>query len=252
MPDLIQLTDCSDVTPALREGLITCWTEVVDGDGAAGLPFPPVPVGDVPSVLDALVARLHPDRERLLIARSGSALAGWVALSRDPNPLIARWGRVDHLQTRPSHRKRGIATALMSDLHRIARDEMGLERLHLAARGGQGLEHFYARLGWREAGRWTRPSCQDRSSAEPSSTTQRPSTFRPGASGSGASTSGSGASTFGSGASTSGARPSTSGPSTSTVKASTSTAGLWQVPPSARGPSPAGPPDEVLMVLSPL
>jgi hypothetical protein len=31
---------------------------------------------------------------------------------------------------------------------------MGLEQLHLAARGGMGLERFYARLGWREIGRW--------------------------------------------------------------------------------------------------
>jgi GNAT superfamily N-acetyltransferase len=77
-----------------------------------------------------------------------------VALSRDPNPLIAHWGCVNHLQTLPAHRKQGVGTALMNDLRRIARDEMHLEQLHLAARGGQGLEHFYVRLGWREVGRW--------------------------------------------------------------------------------------------------
>ncbi len=37
---------------------------------------------------------------------------------------------------------------------RIARDEMGLEQLRLAVRGGAGLETFYGRLGWREVGRW--------------------------------------------------------------------------------------------------
>ncbi len=31
---------------------------------------------------------------------------------------------------------------------------MGLEQLHLAVRGGMGLETFYGRLGWREVGRW--------------------------------------------------------------------------------------------------
>lgn len=36
----------------------------------------------------------------------------------------------------------------------IAREEMGLEQLRLAARGGVGLEEFYGRLGWREIGRW--------------------------------------------------------------------------------------------------
>jgi GNAT superfamily N-acetyltransferase len=159
MPDLIQFTDCSDVTPALRDGLISCWTEVANGDGPSGFSSPPVRAADVPPVLDAFIAHLHPDRERLLIALSGASLAGWVTLSRDPNPLIAHWGHVNHLQTRPSHRKRGIATALMNDLRRIARDEMRLEQLHLAARGGLGLENFYGRLGWREIGRWPRPLC---------------------------------------------------------------------------------------------
>jgi hypothetical protein len=31
---------------------------------------------------------------------------------------------------------------------------MGLEQLRLEARGGEGLEEFYGRLGWKEIGRW--------------------------------------------------------------------------------------------------
>ena len=42
----------------------------------------------------------------------------------------------------------------MTSARQIARQEMGLEQLHLAARGGMGLERFYAKLGWREIGRW--------------------------------------------------------------------------------------------------
>jgi GNAT superfamily N-acetyltransferase len=57
--------------------------------------------------------------------------------------------------THPAHRGRGIGSALMRRLQEIARDEMGLEQLHLEARGG-GLEAFYSRLGWREIGRWPR------------------------------------------------------------------------------------------------
>src|ERR1700683_5305478 len=77
-----------------------------------------------------------------------------VVLSCDPSPLIAHWGTVNHLQTQPEHRDQGIGSALMRRLRQVARDEMGLEQLHLAARGGTGLEDFYARLGWREVGRW--------------------------------------------------------------------------------------------------
>jgi hypothetical protein len=36
----------------------------------------------------------------------------------------------------------------------VARDELGLEQLRLEARGGEGLEDFYRRLGWQEIGRW--------------------------------------------------------------------------------------------------
>jgi hypothetical protein len=43
---------------------------------------------------------------------------------------------------------------MMNRIRQIAREEMQLEQLHLAARGGEGLEDYYTRLGWREIGRW--------------------------------------------------------------------------------------------------
>ncbi|GAA3961816.1 hypothetical protein GCM10023085_50340 [Actinomadura viridis] len=156
MPDLIQLSDRSDVTPGLRRDLVDCWVQVTRGGGAAGFPFPPVAENDLAPVLDALIARLRPDRERLLVALHGTVPVGWAHLSRDPNPLIPHWGAVNHLQTLPTHRKRGVGTALMNHARDVARDEMGLRRLHLSARSGMGLETFYERLGWREAGRWAK------------------------------------------------------------------------------------------------
>ncbi len=42
----------------------------------------------------------------------------------------------------------------MTEVRHIARDEMNLEQLHLAARGGAGLEAFYTSPGWKEIGRW--------------------------------------------------------------------------------------------------
>jgi len=44
----------------------------------------------------------------------------------------------------------------MNRARQIARDDMGLEQLHLAARAGVGLEDFYGRLGWKEIGRCAR------------------------------------------------------------------------------------------------
>jgi GNAT superfamily N-acetyltransferase len=152
--DIIQLTHPGDADPAVRQELTACWIAVTNAGGAAGFPFPPVNASHVTPAVDALAARLAPQRSRVLLARINGALAGWVALSRDPSPLIAHWGTVSHLQTQLAHRNQGIGSALMHRLRQVARDEMGLEQLHLAARGGTGLEDFYARLGWQVIGRW--------------------------------------------------------------------------------------------------
>jgi hypothetical protein len=37
---------------------------------------------------------------------------------------------------------------------RLRAQEMGLEQIRLAVRGGTGREYFYARLGWTVTGRW--------------------------------------------------------------------------------------------------
>lgn len=152
--DIIQLTHPSDADPAVREEMTGCWIAVTNAGGAAGFPFPPVDASQVAPAVDALADRLDPRRNRILLARSNGSLAGWVALSRDLSPLIAHWGTVNHLQTQLAHRNRGIGSALMLRLRQVARDEMGLEQLHLAVRGGTALEDFYSRLGWRVTGRW--------------------------------------------------------------------------------------------------
>ena len=152
--DIVQLTRPGEADPAVRQELTACWIAVTNAGGAAGFPFPPVDVSHVAPAVDALAAGLNLSGSRILLARIGDGLAGWVALSRDPRPLIAHWGVVHHLQTQLAHRKAGIGSALMRRLQVVARDEMGLEQLHLAVRGGMGLEDFYSRLGWRVTGRW--------------------------------------------------------------------------------------------------
>jgi GNAT superfamily N-acetyltransferase len=153
-PDIMQMTHPDDASATVRQEMTACWITVTNCGGAAGFPFPPVDASHVAPVVDGLAARLDPQRHRILLARVNGALAGWVSLSRDQNPLIAHWGTVSHLQTEPVHRGQGIGTRLMRELRRVARDEMNLEQLHLAARGGMGLEGFYARLGWTVTGRW--------------------------------------------------------------------------------------------------
>ncbi|MEW2416055.1 GNAT family N-acetyltransferase [Streptomyces sp. NPDC046866] len=155
--ELVQLTRPEGVPPGLRAQLADCWAAVVNAGGAViapGLPMPPVRPADAAPVVERLVRGLDPVRSRLLVARSGGAPAGWLVLHRDPHPLIAHCGVVNHVQTHPRFRGRGIGTALMTGVAAVARDGMGLERLQLSARSGCGLEDFYRRLGWVEVGRW--------------------------------------------------------------------------------------------------
>lgn len=149
-----QYDDPAQVSARLRQDIINCWITVTNAGGAAGFPFPPVDASIVAPVADDLIAGLSPDSSRLIVARAGEALAGWVLLQRHPGPPVAHWGTINHLQTLPTVRGQGVGGALMMSARQIARQDMGLEQLHLAARGGMGLERFYAKLGWREIGRW--------------------------------------------------------------------------------------------------
>ncbi|MFE6496308.1 GNAT family N-acetyltransferase [Streptomyces sp. NPDC057748] len=153
-PVFTQYTSADQVTPDLRQALTECWVEVTNAGGAAGFPFPPVQTAEAASALETIINSLDTTTSRLLTAHLDGQLAGWLSLRRDPWTLISHWGTLHHVQTRTTMRGQGIGNALMNEIRRIARDEMDLEQLHLAARGGIGLETFYGRLGWKEIGRW--------------------------------------------------------------------------------------------------
>lgn len=149
-----QATRSGDVTPRMQRDLVDCWITVTNAGGAAGFPFPPVTEEDVRPAVERIVDGLDPERARIVAVHSGGVLAGWVLMRHEVNPLVAHWGTIHHLQTHPRFRGRGIGSALVCETQRIARDELGLEQLRLAARSGEGLEGFYQGLGWREVGRW--------------------------------------------------------------------------------------------------
>jgi len=148
------ITSPQQVTPGPRRELIDCWILVSNAGGAVGFAFLPVDITHVAPVADKLLADLSPECSRLLIARTGDTLAGWVHIPRNPSPLIAHWGTISRLQSPPSSRGQGNGRPLMVHASQVARSETGLDQLRLAVRGGTGLEHFYARLGWTVTGRW--------------------------------------------------------------------------------------------------
>jgi hypothetical protein len=91
--DVTQLTHPHDADAALRQELTGCWIAVTNAGGAAGFPFPPVDARQVAPAVEGIAGHLDPQRSRMLLARANGALAGWVHLSREPDPLIVARGR---------------------------------------------------------------------------------------------------------------------------------------------------------------
>jgi GNAT superfamily N-acetyltransferase len=155
--DLHWWTSPSDVPIGLAGELTACWRDVVNAGGAVGFGAQrPVTDRVVGPAVNARLAALDPARSRLLVARRDGQLVGWLLLGRDPDPVVAHWARVTAVQTAVSARGNGIGRALMAEVARAAREELGLEALRLEVRGGMGLEAFYERFGWRVVGRWPR------------------------------------------------------------------------------------------------
>lgn len=102
--------------------------------GAVGFPFSPVDDEQVRPALEAMLAALHPATNHLLLATVQESLAGWLLLSLDPDPLTRHWVQVLRVQTALGHRGRGVGRALMDEVARSARDDLGLEQLHLQLR----------------------------------------------------------------------------------------------------------------------
>ncbi|MCZ2817640.1 GNAT family N-acetyltransferase [Modestobacter sp. VKM Ac-2984] len=143
------------VSEQLRAELTACWRDVANAGGAVGF-AQQLPVTDdvVRAAVDDTVAGLGAGR--LLVARRDGELAGWLLLTTNADPVRAHWGRVTRVMTALSARGSGAGRALMTELGRAAREDLGLDRLRLRleVRGGTGYEAFYARFGWQVIGRW--------------------------------------------------------------------------------------------------
>lgn len=137
----------------LQGQLAECWQATANAGGAVGFPWPPVPDLQVREAVERLVAAIGAGDTVLVIARDAEGLAGWVSLDYNDARLVEHWATVRRLQTHPRARGRGVGTALMAELVRVAREDR-LQQLHMAVRAGLGLEAFYEGLGWRIVGRW--------------------------------------------------------------------------------------------------
>lgn len=145
MPDVAYECD-PPLHAALREALVDIWTDVSDAGGAVGF-VPPVTRADVVPVAEAAFALVAAGYSHLVVARVDGTPVGFAFLEHRPGPLFRHWATVKRLQVHPTHQGRGLGRALLAECERCARS-LGLEALHLTARGGTGTESFYMGAGY--------------------------------------------------------------------------------------------------------
>ncbi|MCP3856102.1 MAG: GNAT family N-acetyltransferase [Actinomycetia bacterium] len=136
----------------LGHELSRCWLDVSNAGGAVGFPFLPVSIAEVNEATQRLARDVASGSVLVFVAEVERELVGWVSLRFNSSELTRHWASVARLQSRPDRRGLGIGRELMAALAAHA-SSLGLEQLQLVLRGGENLEDFYARLGWREIGR---------------------------------------------------------------------------------------------------
>ncbi|TXC94241.1 GNAT family N-acetyltransferase [Streptomyces sp. ISID311] len=141
------------VTPALRDGICTLWSDVSNADGAVGF-VPPVTQDDIRPELLRHLASMAEGRTRLLVGRGpdGRVLAA-AFLTLNGHRLMRHWLWVYTVMVHPSVQGQGVGRELMAAVADAARSLDGISGIRLTCRGGTGLSRFYASCGYKEVGR---------------------------------------------------------------------------------------------------
>jgi GNAT superfamily N-acetyltransferase len=135
----------------LREQVIALWADVTNAGGAVGFVAPVTPA-DVRPTAEAAFDGVDEGLDRLLIGLDGDRLVALLFVTDHRFPLKDHWRVLKRVMVAPGSQGRGYGAALMREAAEVAR-KMGLAALQVTVRGGEGIEGFYAALGYHEVGR---------------------------------------------------------------------------------------------------
>ncbi|MFE2325773.1 GNAT family N-acetyltransferase [Streptomyces sp. NPDC059385] len=141
------------IDPALHGGILDLWTDVTNAGGAVGFVAPVIRDEIRPQLIKQLAA-VSDGQMRLLVGhdeRGEVAATSFLALNT--HRLQLHWLWVYTVMVHPRHQGKGYGRDLMAATEAAARSIDGIEAIRLGARGGHGLEHFYAACGYKEVGR---------------------------------------------------------------------------------------------------
>jgi len=142
----VQLVTNPDLSDEQRARLIALWVEVANAGGAVGF-VRPTTTADVAPVAHGAFERVAVGWDDLVVALDDDVPIGLGFLERNTTQLEGHVGVVRRLQRAPSHAGRGIGSAVLAELERVAHDR-GLKLLTLSVRGGTGRERFYLARGY--------------------------------------------------------------------------------------------------------
>ncbi|WP_455352337.1 N-acetyltransferase family protein [Streptomyces sp. SYSU K217416] len=138
---------------ALRDGVLTLWSDVSNAGGAVGF-VPPVTPGIVRPELVKHLAAMSEGRTRLLVGHDeDGAVAATAFLTLNTHRLMTHWLWLYTVMVHPRHQGKGYGRELMAAAADSARTIEGIEAIRLTCRGGTGADRFYAACGYKEVGR---------------------------------------------------------------------------------------------------
>jgi GNAT superfamily N-acetyltransferase len=137
--------------PDLRERIIALWVDVTNAGGAVGF-VAPVTADDVRVTAQQAFAGVDSGLDRLLIGLDGERLVALLFVIDNRFALKDHWRILKRVMVAPDTQGLGYGAALMREAAAVGR-KLGLAGLQVTVRAGQGVEGFYARLGYREVGR---------------------------------------------------------------------------------------------------
>ncbi|QMU67510.1 GNAT family N-acetyltransferase [Streptacidiphilus sp. P02-A3a] len=142
-----------ELTAELRAEIIDLWTDVSNAGGAVGF-VPPVTAELVRPTAEKQFAGVAEGLDVLLVGRErpGGRLAAVLFFEDQRFNLMTHWRMLKRVMVATDAQGRGYGRELLAEAERLARG-WGLSGLRLTLRGGNGLEDFYGRSGYKEVGR---------------------------------------------------------------------------------------------------
>lgn len=130
---------------AFGVALVTLWHRVSLAGGAVGF-LPTAERREIAPAAAAAVDAIKRGIAQGFAVTEGRQLIGFVRLTPGTG-VIAHTGQITALMVDPDHQGKGVGKALLDAAEGRAR-ELGIERVGLSARGGHGLEDYYAAAGY--------------------------------------------------------------------------------------------------------